>query len=93
MKVAKLFSANFKKTLTFNRIKNVYYEADFQKDFILSTEESVGAPDFVIDIVDEMNDLKSELSDAKNAININTNKIDNNRYEMGRHKLDFSFSK
>jgi hypothetical protein len=37
IQVSKLQSSSFKKTLSFNRIKNIYYEADFNKVFTLST--------------------------------------------------------
>jgi hypothetical protein len=37
LNVNKLQSSSFKKTLSFNRIKSVYYEADFNKVFTLNT--------------------------------------------------------
>ncbi len=37
IQVNKLQSSSFKKTLSFNRIKNIYYEADFNKVFTLNT--------------------------------------------------------
>jgi hypothetical protein len=37
IQVSKLQSSSFKKTLSFNRIKNIYYEADFNKVFTLNT--------------------------------------------------------
>ena len=37
IQVSKLQSSSFKKTLTFNRIKNYFYEADFNKLFTLNT--------------------------------------------------------
>ena len=61
LKVAKLHSAGFKKTLTFTRIKNVYYEADFQKKFVLATEKSNAIPDFAVDFVDQINGLKDKF--------------------------------
>jgi hypothetical protein len=39
LKVAKLIAASFKKTLNFERIKNVYKEAEFKKSFILTTRK------------------------------------------------------
>jgi len=37
IQVSRLQSSSFKKTLSFNRIKNYYYEADFNKVIILNT--------------------------------------------------------
>jgi hypothetical protein len=37
IQVSKLQSSSFKKTLSFNRIKNYYYEADFNQVFTLNT--------------------------------------------------------
>lgn len=45
LNVAKLQAGSFKKTLSFNRIKNTYYEADFMQKFTLLTRKLNKSPD------------------------------------------------
>lgn len=92
LKVAKLQSAGFKKILKFNRIKSVYYEADFKKDFIIATEESTSIPDFVVDIVGQLDDLRRQIVNANINIRNNTNSIEINKSQrLAFGKLSLSY--
>ena len=62
LKVSKLQSSDFKKSLTFSRIKNVYFEADLVKDFTLSTRKSFLTPKFVSDLTYQLKVFKSSIA-------------------------------
>lgn len=93
LKVAKLQAASFKKNLNFNRIKSVYYEAEFQQNFIMSTEESTLIPDFVVDILGLISNLKDEIISNKNDIKNNKYDIKNNKNEIENNKNEIISNK
>jgi len=70
LNVNKLQSSAFKKTLSFNRIKNFYYEADFNKVFTLSTVKAATKierkyPNYFIAMLGSQNQLKYFDSNGK----------------------------
>ena len=88
LRVSKIQSSTFKKSLTFTRIKNFYFEADLIKDFTLSSRMSLLTPTFVSDMATQLNelnalkstseqlktDLLSAKTDIKSLINKNEGK-------------------
>jgi hypothetical protein len=62
IKVSKLQSSSFKKTLSFNRIKNYFYEADFNKVFTINTKNNKPIINqFQSDINKSILELKNEI--------------------------------
>ena len=61
LKCSKIQSSLFKKSLTFSRIKNFYFEADLIEDFTLTTRKTLATPTVVSDFANQLSALKSTI--------------------------------
>lgn len=67
LQVSKLQASSFKKTLSFSRIKNFYYEADYNKAFTLTPQRGKEAVNhFLLNIEKEIKLLNDEINVKQN---------------------------
>ena len=62
LKVAKLHRVKFNKNLCFSRIRKVYVDAEFKKEFSLSTQNVLKNPEFVNVLTNNIKALESSAS-------------------------------